>query len=119
MTPLCPHCRKPGIRNLALRWSTRESPAQCAYCGGLSHVLASTSGAIAMFMCLSLLGSVALAVVLESVVMAAPGLVLAGLGNVWMWRRCELFPIDRKAAQTAARAGWAATALATVLALLG
>jgi hypothetical protein len=40
-------------------------------------------------------------------------------GNVWMWRRCELFPIDKKAAQAANRASWAANLFAAVFVFFG
>lgn len=63
----CPHCQKPGVRNGAARWSAREHPAQCSYCGGLSHVLASTSGAIAAFTWVTLIAGVTLGFVLGSV----------------------------------------------------
>lgn len=48
-----------------------------------------------------------------------PHLLVAGLGNVWMWRRCELFPTERKTAQTARRVGWAAALVSAVMAFLG
>lgn len=119
MKHLCPHCQKPGVSNPALRWSTRESPAQCSYCGGLSHVLASTSSGIGVFTWMTLLVCLVLGVGLSSGWIVAAGLLLAVLGNVWMWRRCELFPIDRKTAQTAHRVGWAATLFAVAAAFFG
>ncbi|RZJ58783.1 MAG: hypothetical protein EON49_13285 [Acidovorax sp.] len=117
MMHACPHCQKLGVRNAAVRWSARENPAQCTYCGGLSHVLASTSSAIAMFTWVTLIGGAGLAFGLGSVVMAVAAVLVACAGNVWMWRRCELIPIDRKSAQTANRVGWAATALAVMMGL--
>ena len=60
MVHTCPHCQEPRIRHLALRWASRESPAQCPGCGRLSQVLASTSSAIAVFTWLGVLGSVVL-----------------------------------------------------------
>ncbi|ART50663.1 hypothetical protein CBP34_01920 [Acidovorax carolinensis] len=119
MTHVCPHCQKRGVSNAALRWSTREGPAQCGYCAGLSHVLASTSSAIGVFTWMTLIGGLVLGLVLSSVAVAVAGLLVAGLGNVWMWRRCELFPTERKAARTAQRVGWAAALFAVVMALFG
>lgn len=115
----CPHCQKLGVRNASARWSAREYPAQCTYCGGLSHVLASTSGAIAVFTWVTVFAGLGLAYVLRSVVLAVAALLLAGAGNVWMWRRCELIPIDRKTAQTAHRVGWVATVLAILVGIAG
>ena len=113
----CPHCQKPGVRNTAVRWSARENPAQCTYCGGLSHVLASTSSAICVFTGVTLFGGVGLAFLLGSVVPGLAALPVALGGNVWMWRRCELIPIDRRTAQTANRVGWATTALGMLMCL--
>ncbi|KQO23945.1 hypothetical protein ASF16_24015 [Acidovorax sp. Leaf78] len=113
----CPHCQKPGVRDPAVRWSARENPAQCSYCGGLSHVLASTSGAIAMFTWVTLIGGLGLAFALGSVVLAVAAVLVACIGNVWMWHRCALIPIDRTTAQTANRVGWATTALGVMLCL--
>ena len=119
MKHLCPHCQKPGVSNAALRWATRESPAQCGCCGGLSHVLASTSSGIGVFTWMTLIGCLVLGVTLSSVWIVMAGLLLAVSSNVWMWRRCELFPIDRKTAQTAHRVGWATTLSAVVMAFFG
>ncbi len=109
MKHICPHCKKPGVSNAALRWASRESPAQGAACGGLSHVLASTSSAINTFTCLTLLVSVVLGLAFGSLLGATACLIAMVVGNVWMWRRCELFPIDPKTAKTANRVGWAVT----------
>jgi hypothetical protein len=119
MKHVCPHCQKPGVSNAALRWSARESPAQCGDCAGLSHVLASTSSAIGVFTWMTLIGGLVLGAALSSVGVAVAGLLVAGFGNVGMWRRCELFPTERKAAQTARRVGWAAALLSAVMALFG
>ena len=59
---------------------------------------------------------VALAFVLGVAVLLGAGLLVVLGGNVWMWRRCELFPIDPKTAQTAARVGMGATLLSVVAA---
>jgi len=119
MKHLCPHCQKLGVSNAALRWSTRESPAQCGECAGLSHVLASTSSGIGVFTWMTLLVGLVLGVSLSSWLIVAAGLLLAVFGNIWMWRRCELFPIDRKTAKTAHRVGWAATIFAVATAFFG
>ena len=119
MKHVCPHCQKPGVSNAALRWATRESPAQCSYCTGLSHVLASTSGGIGVFTWMTLIGCLVLGVVLSSAWIVVAGLLLMVVGNVWMWRRCELFPIEKQAAQAANRASWAATFFAAIFVFFG
>ena len=115
----CPHCQKPGVTHVALRWSTRESPAQCSYCGGLSHVLARTSGGIGVFTWMTLIVGCTLAVVLASWPVAALAVLIAIGGNMALWPRCELFPTDRKTAQTANRVGWAAELAAWLTVLVG
>ena len=116
MVHTCPHCQEPHIRHLALRWASRESPAQCPGCGRLSQVLADTSSAIAVFTWLGVLGSVVPGLAWDSIALSGAGLLVVLGGNVWMWRRCELFPIDPKTAQTAARVGVGATLLSVVAA---
>ncbi|MDP3228855.1 MAG: hypothetical protein Q8N13_12865 [Acidovorax sp.] len=119
MKHICPHCQKPGVSNVALRWATRESPAQCSYCLGLSHVLASTSGGIGVFTWMTLIGCLVLGVSLSSGLVVVSGLLLMVVGNVWMWRRCELFPIEKQAAQAANRASWVAHLFAAVFVFFG
>jgi hypothetical protein len=80
MKHACPSCRAAGISALAKRWSARECPAACALCGGLSHVLASTSSGIFV------------------------GTILVFI--VGAWRRAEMFPIPKENAQAAAAVGW-------------
>ena len=119
MKHLCPHCQKPGVTHVALRWSTREYPAQCSYCGGLSHVLASTSSGIGVFTGMTLIVGCTLAVVLASWPVAAAAVLVAMVGNLALWPRCELFPTDRKTAQAAKRAGWAVELAAWWMVLVG
>ena len=115
MKHLCPHCGKRGVSNAALRWSSRESPAQCGYCGALSHVLASTSSGIGVFTWMALIGCLVLGWALQSFGVVVVGALVMCLGNVWMWRRCTLFPIERKSAQIAHRVGWIANFFAVAL----
>ena len=68
---------------------------------------------------IALIGCLVLCVTLSSVWIVVAGLLTTVVGNVWMWRRCELFPVERKTAQTAQRVGWAATLLAVAMAFLG
>ncbi|MBS0344507.1 MAG: hypothetical protein JSS56_28725 [Proteobacteria bacterium] len=107
MKHLCPSCKQPGITGWAKRWSSRGSPAACEHCGGLSHVIASTSSGI-------LVGSL-LAFVIGAVAGAATGagwvVALFGLGaalafNIFAWSRAELFPISKDTARTARAANW-------------
>ena len=114
MVHTCPHCQEPHIRHLALRWASRESPAQCPGCGRLSQVLASTSSAIAVFTWLGVLGSVVLGLAWDSIALSGAGLLVVLGGNVWMWRRCELFSIDSRTAQTVVRVGVGASLLSVV-----
>jgi hypothetical protein len=102
----CPHCHAPGVRNLALRWSSRDLPAKCRACGRLCHVIGSTSSGI-FTMCLVLLCLAAFA----GLALASWWAFLAGLAvivayNVWAWRRAELFPISEASAQAAGRVSW-------------
>jgi hypothetical protein len=76
MVHTCPHCQEPRIRHLALRWASRESPAQCPGCGRLSQVLASTSSAIAVFTWLGVLGSVMLGLAWDSIALSGAGLLV-------------------------------------------
>ena len=68
---------------------------------------------------IALIGCLVLGVTLSSVWIVVAGVLTTVLGNVWMWRRCELFPMERKTAQTAQRVGWATTLLAVAMAFLG
>ena len=106
MKHICPHCKAPGIGSLAMRWSSRANPAECSACGGLSHVLASTSSGIwvagiVIFM-FAFVGGLAL----HSWLLFVSGTVLAAAVNVLAWRRAKLYPISRESAGNAARAGW-------------
>ncbi|WP_418129452.1 hypothetical protein ABL849_25195 [Variovorax sp. 375MFSha3.1] len=106
MTHTCPHCKAPGIGSLAKRWSSRANPAECSACGGLSHVLASTSSGIwvagiVIFM-VSLIGGLAL----HSGLLFVSGMVLAVAFNMLAWRRAKMYPISRESAGNAAKAGW-------------
>ena len=72
----CPHCQEPHIRHLALRWASRESPAQCPGCGRLSQVLADTSSAIAVFTWLGVLGSVVPGLAWDSIALSGVSLLV-------------------------------------------
>lgn len=82
-------------------------------------MLGSTSSGIGVFTWMTFIGCLVVGTTLSSVWGVMAGLLLAVLGNVWMWRRCELFPIDRKTAQMAHRVGWATTLSAVVMAIFG
>ena len=52
----------------------------------------------------------------DSIALSGAGLLVVLAGNVWMWRRCELFSIDSRTAQTVARVGVGASLLSVVAA---
>jgi hypothetical protein len=107
----CPWCNGAAVSGIAVRWSSRSSPASCASCGKLSHVLASTSSGIFS------VGIVLLCCVLFAAFLAQSYLVgIAGVGlvvayNVWAWRKAELFPISSDSANAAAQVTWWVVAL--------
>ncbi|WP_432727234.1 hypothetical protein [Variovorax sp. W6] len=118
MKHICPRCKESGIGSLAKRWSSRAVPAECSACGGLSHVLASTSsgirvGSIVIFM-VSLIGGLGL----HSGLCFVSGLVLAVAFNAWAWRRAKMYPISRESAGNAAKAGWLVAGIYAFIALL-
>ena len=117
MTHACPHCKGPGIGSLAKRWSSRSAPAGCSACGGLSHVLASTSSGIwasgILTMVVSLIGGLAL----DSVLFFVSGMVLAVALNIWAWQRAKMYPISKESARNAAKASWFVAALYALVAL--
>ena len=76
MVHTCPHCQEPHIRHLALRWASRERPAQCPGCGRLSQVLADTSSAIAVFTWLGVLGSVVPGLAWDSIALSGVSLLV-------------------------------------------
>ncbi|MBS0452312.1 MAG: hypothetical protein JSS14_13470 [Proteobacteria bacterium] len=107
MKHLCPTCKQLGTTGWAKRWSSRGSPATCEHCGGLSHVISSTSNGICV-------GNL-LAFVIGAVVGAAMGawwvIALFGLGaaiafNAFAWSRAEMFPISQDSAKSARAANW-------------
>ncbi|MDM0032815.1 hypothetical protein QTI33_11840 [Variovorax sp. J22P271] len=121
MNHACPSCRGAGIPALAKRWSARECPATCALCGGLSHVLASTSngifvGTLLVFI-VALIAAIALtgAPWLAAVLAVCPTLAF----NWWAWRRADMFPIPKENAQAAAAVGWFLAGLYALFALFG
>ena len=102
----CPWCSAEAVSNLAVRWSSRSSPASCAGCGKLSHVLASTSNGIFTISFLLLFFVVAAGFIAQSYGLAVAGVALVVVYNVWAWRRSELFPISSESAGTAAKVSW-------------
>ena len=103
----CPHCREAGgIKTWEKRFSSRGNPVICKQCGGLSHVLASSSSGtfvvtVFLFVIAALAG-------------ALGGSWLAGLSvcllavayNQWAWQREALWPIPKESVQAARRANW-------------
>lgn len=108
----CPHCQQAAVSNLAVRWSSRESPASCATCGRLSHVIASTSSGIWVIGVVLLVAAGFFALIAQTPWAGLVGLCAVVAHNVWAWRRVELWPIAANSSQTAARVGWVATLLA-------
>ena len=110
---------------MAKRWSARECPATCELCGGLSHVLASTSngifvGTILAFI-VGLIAALALTAALAPI--ARPwavfvvGFFVSAAFNAWAWRRAEMFPIPKENAKAAAAVGWFVAGLYALWAL--
>jgi len=107
MNHTCPTCRKPGIKGLNKRWSSRGWPATCEHCGGLSHVAASTSNGIFVGgLLLFAVGCVVGAAAGSWWMAGLLGLVAAVAFNLWAWPRAEMFPIPKESARNARSAVW-------------
>ena len=106
MTP-CPHCRLATISVHAKARSSREYPAECAGCGGLSHVITSTGSGIPMATLLILLVGAVVGVGTGTWLWAVPVVAVAVAYNQWAWQRAELFPIFPRNVANARRAEWA------------
>lgn len=106
MTHSCPHCKAPGIDGFAKRWSSRAAPVECTACGGLSHVLSSTSSGVwaagIVIFVVSLIGGLGL----HSALFFVSGLALAVAFNVRAWKHAKMYPISRGSAGNAAKANW-------------
>ncbi len=111
----CPHCRAVAIPGLRVRWSSRDFPAHCKACGGLSHVLASTSSAIASLSCVAFCLLLVAALVLASLPLFLAGLAAIVAYNLRAWRRAELFPIAPETVRKEATVQWSLVALAIFL----
>ncbi len=108
----CPHCKGAGISGLATRWSSREFPAKCGLCAGLSYVAHKSNAEIPAFSAVIVLLSTILGVAVNHVLAGAlAGLPFAIAYNVWAWRRVEMTPISAEAAAKARRVGWFVAAL--------
>jgi hypothetical protein len=107
----CPWCSAEAVSNLAVRWSSRSSPASCAGCGKLSHVLGSTSSGIATIGFLGLCCVAVASFMMQSYWVGTAGVGAVILYNFWAWRQPELFPISPESASTAKKAGWWVIAL--------
>lgn len=120
MKHACPSCQGPGISGIHKRWSARECPATCSLCGGLAHVLASTSSGIFVgtLLCflVAVIGVIAVTAAPLPAVLVAAGVTV--VFNCWAWRRAEMFPIPKENAATARAAGWFMLGVWAFLALL-
>lgn len=113
----CPHCKAPGISGLAKRWSSRAAPATCEACGGLSHVLASTSSGIwAAGLVIAVLSLIA-ALGWHFSPCLVVGPVLAVVFNLWAWKRARLWPISKDSAASAATGNWFIAGIAVLFGL--
>ncbi|MGJ7564824.1 hypothetical protein ACSFBM_13290 [Variovorax sp. GB1R11] len=114
----CPRCKQPGIGGFAKRWSSRAAPAECKACGGLSHVLASTTSGIwavgVLILVVSLIGGLGL----HSALFFCSGLVLAVACNVRAWRRAAMYPISTESAASASHANWWVAGIYAFIAIL-
>lgn len=106
---ICPRCQKAAVRNLAVRWSSREIPARCSACDGLSHTVASSSSGIGVFTFVLLVGAGAAGLAMQSVWVGLAAASLALAYNLWAWRRVDLWPISKDAAGTANKVSWVVT----------
>lgn len=113
----CPHCRGAGgIKTWEKRFSSRGNPVICKQCGGLSHVLASSSSGTFVV--------TAFLFVIAALAGALGGSWLAGLSvcllavayNQWAWQREALWPIPKESVQAARRANWVMAAVYLVIA---
>ena len=102
----CPPCQKPAVRNFLVRWSGREIPARCSACGGLSHVVDSSSGGIGVFTFVLLVAAGAAGLAMQSVWVGFAAALLAPAYNLWAWRKIDLWPISPKSAATAHKVSW-------------
>ena len=114
----CPHCNTNAVANYTVRWSSRSSPAECGYCGKLSHVLASTSSGIFSVGFFLLCVTLTAALTMESYWVAVPGVCAVAVHNLWAWRRVELFPISPESAKLARQVHWLFLVLAFLADLL-
>jgi hypothetical protein len=102
----CPHCQNAAVSNLAVRWSSRETPARCSACSGLCHVVASSSSGIGVFTLVLLAAAGAAGLAMQSFWAGCAAASLAPAYNWWAWRRVELWPIPKDAADTANKVSW-------------
>jgi hypothetical protein len=107
----CPWCSAEAVSNLAVRWSSRSSPATCAGCGKLSHVLASTSKGISTITFVLLCCMVIAGFMTQSYGVGFAGVGVVVYCNSQSWRRAELFPISPESASTAEKVAWWVIAL--------
>lgn len=121
MKQVCPSCHGAGISGLAKRWSARECPAKCELCGGLSHVLASSSSGIFVGGCLifAIVLIAGLALTVQPLLAALISSCLLVVFNIWAWGRAEMFPIPKENAKTAASVSWVVAGVSALFALFG
>lgn len=121
MKQVCPSCHGAGISGLAKRWSARECPAKCGLCGGLSHVLASSSSGIFVGGCLVFVVVLiaGLGFNLQPWLAALIASCLWVVFNTWAWGRAEMFPIPKENARVAASVGWGVAGVSALFGLLG
>lgn len=109
----CPHCQGLGISQTAKRRSSREHPAKCTLCGGLSHVIASSRSGITGFtLTIVLVFAVLGAIHAHLGIGALTGVPFAAAYNIWAWNSAELFPISPESAAAARKLSWVVNALA-------
>jgi len=119
MKHACPRCHERGIPEFAKRWSSRASPAECAKCGGLSHVLASTSNGIWVGTLLAFVVSLVVAAGFNSGLIALSGICLVVAFNARAWKRAMLVPIPKENAKAATAANWIVAGIYAFFALFG
>jgi hypothetical protein len=81
----CPHCGEETLGAFQVRWSYRESPAECPKCGKLWHVLASSSSGVVGVEIVLFAMTLVVSISLVSYLVFFLGIALVVSKNWWSW----------------------------------